>query len=173
MGEACSKSMISHTIPGSPAPLATSTLGALPHAGSLRVFKTSNAVNPLVTGWTPLLCLDTWEHAFYVDQKNNKYVRQEGAGIALCQRSLMLLYCEPWCLLNLGGAVHATHAGLRTWTPSCSTWSTGRPQPVDTRLRAAWRRGSSSGPQLAPPHVPSFVCRHLRVSECTTLCRWF
>ncbi|KAF5831822.1 hypothetical protein DUNSADRAFT_12536 [Dunaliella salina] len=30
--------------------------------GNLKVFKTSNAVNPLVTGWVPLLAIDVWEH---------------------------------------------------------------------------------------------------------------
>ncbi|XP_077246995.1 fe superoxide dismutase 3 [Tasmannia lanceolata] len=38
----------------------------------LAVVKTSNAVNPLVLGDIPIICLDMWEHAYYLDYKDNK-----------------------------------------------------------------------------------------------------
>lgn len=38
--------------------------------GTLKVMKTANAVNPIVEGKTPLLTLDVWEHAYYLDFQN-------------------------------------------------------------------------------------------------------
>ncbi|EFA74169.1 superoxide dismutase [Fe] [Cylindrospermopsis raciborskii CENA303] len=38
--------------------------------GTLKVVKTPNAENPLVHGKKPLLTLDVWEHAYYIDFKN-------------------------------------------------------------------------------------------------------
>ncbi len=38
--------------------------------GELKITKTSNAENPLTTGQKPLLTLDVWEHAYYIDFRN-------------------------------------------------------------------------------------------------------
>lgn len=35
--------------------------------GKLSISKTPNAVNPLVEGKVPLLTIDVWEHAYYLD----------------------------------------------------------------------------------------------------------
>jgi Fe-Mn family superoxide dismutase len=40
------------------------------HNGKLEVTKTANAENPLVHGQKPLLTLDVWEHAYYIDYRN-------------------------------------------------------------------------------------------------------
>ena len=40
--------------------------------GKLDVMSTSNADNPLTKGATPLLTLDVWEHAYYVDYENRR-----------------------------------------------------------------------------------------------------
>ncbi|CAH9110694.1 unnamed protein product [Cuscuta epithymum] len=42
----------------------------------LAVVRTSNAVNPLVWNDIPIICLDMWEHTYYMDYKNDreKYV---------------------------------------------------------------------------------------------------
>ena len=44
--------------------------------GSLTVIKTLNAQNPILDGYEPLLTMDVWEHAYYLDYQNkrNAYV---------------------------------------------------------------------------------------------------
>ena len=39
-------------------------------AGELDVVNTSNAGNPMTDGLTPLLTIDVWEHAYYIDYRN-------------------------------------------------------------------------------------------------------
>jgi len=41
-------------------------------AGKLRIMSTSNADSPVGTHMTPLLTLDVWEHAYYLDYQNER-----------------------------------------------------------------------------------------------------
>lgn len=40
--------------------------------GQLRIVTTSNADSPIGTSLTPLLVLDVWEHAYYIDYRNER-----------------------------------------------------------------------------------------------------
>jgi Fe-Mn family superoxide dismutase len=40
--------------------------------GKLKLVKTGNADNPLTKGQVPLLTLDVWEHAYYLDYQNRR-----------------------------------------------------------------------------------------------------
>jgi Fe-Mn family superoxide dismutase len=40
--------------------------------GSLEIMNTSNADNPLKHGLKPILTLDVWEHAYYIDYRNSR-----------------------------------------------------------------------------------------------------
>ena len=40
--------------------------------GRLRITSTGNAESPVGTHVTPLLVLDVWEHAYYIDYRNNR-----------------------------------------------------------------------------------------------------
>ena len=36
----------------------------------LEIISTSNADNPLILGLKPLMTIDVWEHAYYIDYRN-------------------------------------------------------------------------------------------------------
>ena len=40
--------------------------------GKLEIMKTIGAENPLMDGKKPLLTMDVWEHAYYLDYQNNR-----------------------------------------------------------------------------------------------------
>ena len=44
----------------------------LDERSKLRVLATANADNPLRQNMTPLLCIDVWEHAYYLDYQNRR-----------------------------------------------------------------------------------------------------
>jgi Fe-Mn family superoxide dismutase len=38
--------------------------------GKLQILKTPNGENPLMTGASPILGVDVWEHSYYIDYRN-------------------------------------------------------------------------------------------------------
>jgi len=40
--------------------------------GKLNIIKTTNADTPIAHGIKPILCIDVWEHAYYLDYKNGR-----------------------------------------------------------------------------------------------------
>ena len=40
--------------------------------GKLKILKTGNADNPIALGKKPLLTIDVWEHAYYLDYQNRR-----------------------------------------------------------------------------------------------------
>ena len=40
--------------------------------GKLKVVQTHDAGNPMTDGLTPVLCCDVWEHAYYIDFRNDR-----------------------------------------------------------------------------------------------------
>jgi hypothetical protein len=65
-------------------------------AGKLAVEKTPNAVTPLVEGKTPILTMDVWEHAYYLDVQNRRWagggrgLQEHAAACSAVQHSLAL-----------------------------------------------------------------------------------
>lgn len=45
---------------------------ALGSQGKLEIVSSGNAGNPMTEGKTPLLCIDVWEHAYYIDYRNER-----------------------------------------------------------------------------------------------------
>jgi Fe-Mn family superoxide dismutase len=40
--------------------------------GKLKIVQTHDAGSPLTDGLTPIICCDVWEHAYYIDYKNDR-----------------------------------------------------------------------------------------------------
>ena len=40
--------------------------------GLVTILQTPNAGNPMTMGFKPLMCIDVWEHAYYIDYRNRR-----------------------------------------------------------------------------------------------------
>jgi Fe-Mn family superoxide dismutase len=64
-------------------------------AGKLEIAPTSNAETPLREGKRPLLCVDVWEHAYYIDHRNARDIYLEQASERLSWRFASENYDRP------------------------------------------------------------------------------
>jgi Fe-Mn family superoxide dismutase len=67
----------------------------------IKVLTTSNADTPLVQGLTPLLVIDVWEHAYYLDHQERRAVYVNAVVDNLLDWG--------FALRNLQGETHASH----------------------------------------------------------------
>jgi Fe-Mn family superoxide dismutase len=66
--EACKKELVSAAV----SQFGSGWAWLVLEGGVLKVVKTANADNPLTTGMKPLLTIDVWEHAYYLDCQNRR-----------------------------------------------------------------------------------------------------
>lgn len=72
----------------------------------LSVMKTPNAETPMTAGFTPLLTCDVWEHAYYIDYRNDRAAYINGFW-KLCNWSsvFILNVCVSVCVCFWGACL--------------------------------------------------------------------
>ena len=62
--------------------------------GELKIVSKSNAGNPLTEGLYPLLAIDVWEHAYYIDHRNARAAGVKALWKALCWSKIEERYAQ-------------------------------------------------------------------------------
>lgn len=62
--------------------------------GELAIISKSNAGNPLTEGMYPLLTIDVWEHAYYIDHRNARAAAVKALWNVLCWSKIEQRYSE-------------------------------------------------------------------------------
>lgn len=97
--------------------------------GALAIVTTSNAETPLGTGKRPLLTCDLWEHAYYIDHRNNR------KGLVEAYLDHLLCWHSATRRFELQG--EGSYSGAATYREAQETFAAT--QPVETHARAAAR----------------------------------
>ena len=62
--------------------------------GELKIVSKSNAGNPLTEGLYPLLAIDVWEHAYYIDHRNARAAGVKALWKVLCWSKIEERYAQ-------------------------------------------------------------------------------
>ena len=65
--------------------------------GELKIVSKSNAGNPLTEGLYPLLAIDVWEHAYYIDHRNARAAGVKALWKVLCWSKIEERYAQIGC----------------------------------------------------------------------------